>query len=212
MKKGIFISIEGNDCSGKSTQIGFIKEYLENKGIKAIFTREPGGTKIGEDIRNILLDSSNKEMTALTEAFLYASSRAQHVEEKILPALRDGKNIICDRYVDSSFAYQEFARGLGEKVRTINEIATSGLMPDYTFFLHLDQNLCKDRMKKREIEEDRIENENSDFSRRVYEGYLKVYDRYKDRIIFIDASKSIEEVRYDIERHLDRIFKDELEL
>ena len=136
--RGKFITIEGTDGSGKSTQIELLMDYLRKKGADVIFTREPGGTQISEKIREIILDVDNSEMTGITEALLYAAARSQHVEEKIIPALEAGKIIICDRFVDSSIAYQGAARGLGaEKIMGINEAALHGIMPDMTLFFDL---------------------------------------------------------------------------
>ena len=147
MKKGLFITIEGPDGSGKSTQIEKLRVYLEKKGYKAILTREPGGTEISEKIRNIILDKNNKEMNNMTEALLYAASRAQHVAEVIKPALEMGETVICDRFIDSSIAYQGYGRGIGEPVRVINEYAVAGCMPDITFLLKLDPRIGKGRIK-----------------------------------------------------------------
>ena len=131
MKKGYFISFEGMDGSGKSTQIIKIKDYLEKNGFEVVLTREPGGTEIGEKIRKIILDPENSSMTALTEAMLYAASRAQHVEEKIKPEISAGRIVICDRFVDSSIAYQGFGRGLGA---SISEVGSCWLYAGCYFF------------------------------------------------------------------------------
>jgi len=135
MKKGYFISFEGGDGAGKSTQINKLKEYCEKQGYDVVLTREPGGTDIGEKIRQIILDPENSKMADMTEAFLYAASRAQHVEEVIKPAIEAGRIVICDRFVDSSIAYQGYGRGLGECVGIINEYAVNTYMPYVTFLL-----------------------------------------------------------------------------
>ncbi|MBO8433846.1 MAG: dTMP kinase, partial [Tyzzerella sp.] len=136
--KGLFITIEGTDGAGKSTQIELLKKYLEDRGKDVLVTREPGGTPISEKIRDIILDRENSEMSSITEALLYASSRAQHVSEKIKPALAEGKIVICDRFVDSSIAYQSVARGLSTKlIEDINKYAVDGLTPDITLYLSL---------------------------------------------------------------------------
>ena len=136
--KGLFITLEGPDGSCKSTIIKLIQEYLLNKGIDFIQTREPGGTSIGEDIRHIILDNKNTHMAAETEALLYAASRAQHVHEKIIPALEEGKLVLSDRFVLSSLAYQGVGRDLGiDKVKSINDFALGGLYTDLIFFFHI---------------------------------------------------------------------------
>lgn len=137
--KGLFITFEGPDGSGKTTQINMLKGYLENKGFEVVLTREPGGTELGEDIRRILLDLKHKDMDEKAEMLLYAAARAQHVSKLIKPALLQGKIVLCDRFVDSSYAYQGVGRGLGIKlVEQVNEIALSGVYPDLTIFLNIE--------------------------------------------------------------------------
>ena len=155
MERGLFISFEGPDGSGKSTQIEYLKEYFLEREIACVFTREPGGTHIGEEIREIILDKQNNDMTDLTEAFLYAASRSQHVEQVIQPALEAGKVVVCDRFVDSSIAYQGYARGLGDLVEEINRYATGNLLPDITFFIDVDPKVGKRRISS--DERDRLE-------------------------------------------------------
>ena len=138
MEKGLFITVEGGDGSGKTTQLAFIKEYLTEKGEDVLFTREPGGTALGEKIRSVILDPANKEMVPMTESLLYAASRAQLVSEVIRPALAAGRTVVCDRYVDSSIAYQGYARGLGESVTTINGYAIGDCIPDATILIKVD--------------------------------------------------------------------------
>ncbi|MDE6182227.1 MAG: dTMP kinase [Eubacteriales bacterium] len=191
---GLFITMEGTDGSGKSTQINMLKEYLEKKGYDVVFVREPGGTKIGEKIREIILDKENEEMDYMTEALLYASSRAQLVNEIILPALKNGSIVLCDRFVDSSIVYQGIARNLGEDIiAKINYIATDGLKPDITIFLNLSPEKAIER-KKEQKELDRLERENQYFYNQVYYGYKKLAKKYSKRIKMIDASKDIETV------------------
>ncbi len=171
MNKGLFITIEGPDGAGKSTQIPFIKRFLEEKGYKVLLTREPGGTVIGEKIRQLLLDKDHKEMTDTTEALLYAASRAQHVEEFIKPAINEGKVVLCDRFVDSSMVYQGKGRGLGLKsIKDINDFATSGLNPDLTIFLDIDPEIGLNRVKSTK-NVDILEQEKLDFHKKFYEGY-----------------------------------------
>lgn len=203
MKRGFFISFEGVDGSGKSTQIDRLRAFLEDRGFDVLLTREPGGTDIGEKIRRIILDPANSEMTYMTEAFLYAASRSQHVSEVIAPAVAEGKIVICDRFVDSSVAYQGYGRQLGECVGRINEYAVDGHMPDITFFMKVKPDVGSDRISGRKP--DRIEMENEEFYRRVYEGYEALASRSPDRIIGIDASGSVEEIENMIRVHVKRL-------
>ena len=202
MKNGLFISIEGPDGSGKSTQIEVLRKYFEKQGIDVLLTREPGGTPISEKIREIILDKNNMEMDDMTEALLYAASRAQHVAEVIKPALAAGKIVICDRFIDSSIAYQGYGRELGDCVRVINEYAVRGCMPDMTFLMKMDPTVGKERIS--ESEQDRLEQEKLDFHRRVFDGYIEMEERF-DRIIGIDAERSIDEISADIISHIERI-------
>lgn len=203
-KRGIFISVEGPDGSGKSTQIENIKEFFGQRKIDFVFTREPGGTPIGEKIRDILLDKNNSEMDPMTEAMLYAAARTQDVAEVIRPALEAGKVVLCDRFVDSSIAYQGYGRGLGSAVETINAYAVCECMPDLTFLFKLDPNVGKHRIK--EELQDRLEAEKDAFHSEVYKGYLELEKRFPDRICGIDAARSIEEIKADIYARLEKLF------
>ena len=205
--KGLFISIEGPDGSGKSTQIENIRNFFADKNIEIVFTREPGGTPIGDRIREIILDNSFKEMDYMTEAMLYAASRAQHVAQIIRPALEAGKVVVCDRFVDSSIAYQGYGRHLGEAVEVINSYAVKECMPDVTFLLKVDPNVGKTRIKANRETEDRLEHEKMAFHREVFEGYLELEKQYPGRIVGIDASMGIEEIRDEIYRKLEEIIK-----
>lgn len=203
MKRGYFISFEGGDGAGKSTQIRRLSAYLEEKGYDVILTREPGGTDIGEKIRRVILDPANKKMSGITEVMLYAASRAQHVEEVIMPALIAGKIVICDRFVDSSIAYQGFGRDLGECVMDINQYAVGNCMPDLTFFLKLKPEHSHSRMRNRK--KDRIELEAEDFHKKVYAGYESLEKEFPERIIGIDASGTIDEVHECIVMHIEQL-------
>ena len=203
--RGLFISIEGPDGSGKSTQIENIKKFFEDKNIEIVFTREPGGTAIGERIREIILDNSFKEMDPMTEAMLYAASRAQHVAQVIGPALEAGKVVVCDRFVDSSLAYQGFGRELGDAVEVIHSYAIGPYMPDVTFLMKLDPNEGKHRIQENRDTQDRLEHEKLAFHRKVYKGYLELEKRYPDRILGIDASRGIDEIRDEIYKKLEEI-------
>ena len=210
MKRGIFISIEGPDGSGKSTQIENIKKFLAEKNMEPIFTREPGGTAIGERIREILLDKNCTEMDYMTEAMLYAASRAQHVAQVIKPALAEGKVIVCDRFVDSSIVYQGCGRKLGDAVRIINEYDVAGCMPDVTFLMKVDPGVGKGRIRTRATggqAEDRLDAEKVAFHEEVYKGYLTLEEMYPDRIVGIDASRSIEDIKEDICRKLEEVLR-----
>lgn len=208
MSKGLFITIEGTDGAGKSTQIPFIKGFLEKKGYKVLLTREPGGTQIGEKIRDLLLDKENKEMCDMTEALLYAASRAQHVKEFIVPALKEGKAVLCDRFVDSSIVYQGKGRELGlETVKSINDFATCGLEPDLTILLDLDPEKGLERVKENSAV-DRLEQEKLDFHKKVYEGYKDLSNLYPNRIKVISADQSIQKISNDIENKLEILLKE----
>ena len=199
MSKGLFISFEGADGSGKSTQYRIFAEYLKSLGFNVLMTREPGGTPISESIRSIILDPANTEMSDMTEALLFAASRAQLVSQVIRPAVEQGKIVLCDRFMDSSIAYQGYARGLGDCVRIINEYAVQGMQPDITFFLDLKP---EDGRKRNTAagKADRMEQQAIEFHEKVYEAYKSLAQIYKDRFVVIDASGSIEEVQERIRR------------
>lgn len=205
MKKGLFITFEGPDGSGKSTQISRLKKRLEKLNILTVLTREPGGTLIGEKIREIILDVDHTEMDHLTEALLYAAARSQHVSQIIQPALDRGEGVICDRFMDSSIAYQGFGRGLGDQVRIINEYAVRGLVPDLTFLLLLDPALGKKRIHR---DYDRLEKEEDEFHQRVYQGYMELASAFPERVVAIDAAKSILEIEEEINRHIDPLLEE----
>ena len=206
MSNGYFISFEGVDGSGKSTQISKLKAYLESNGYQVVLSREPGGTDIGEQIRSVILDPKNGGMTAVTEALLYAASRAQHVHDVIAPAVEAGKIVICDRFVDSSIAYQQYGRDLGECVRIINGYAIDGCMPDLTFLLKVKPDVGGDRIGSRE--KDRIELEDRSFHEAVYQGYESLQEEFAERIVGIDAARSVEEIFAEIKGHMDRLLKE----
>ena len=192
-KNGIFITLEGPDGSGKSTVAKYVNEYLKSIREKTEFTREPGGTSIGEEIREILLDNKNSELSPRTEALLYASARAQHVEEKIQPLLDDGYIVLSDRYVLSSLAYQGFSRGLGiDEVMKINEFAMGETYPDLVLFFDVDPEIALGR-KYINREGDRMENEGAEFHKKTYAGYNSAIEMYPKNITLINANGSIEE-------------------
>ena len=205
--KGYFISVEGGDGSGKSTQIKKIETYLQEKGLDYILTREPGGTPVAEKIRELILDPANKALTGRAEMLLYAASRAQHVEEKILPALAEGKVVLSDRFTDSSIAYQAYGRGLGSMVAEVNRIATGGKEPDLTIFLNITPAAGMARKNNQDGHVlDRLELEQAAFHETVYEGYLALARESGGRIADIDADRPAEEVFADIKASLDKLF------
>lgn len=201
MSKGLFITFEGPDGSGKSTQIQRLYSYFKDQGKDVILSREPGGTPIGEKIRKIILDKENHEMDSMTEMLLYAASRAQHVAQVIKPALECGKTVICDRFVDSSIAYQGYGRGLGDCVENVNRYAVMDCMPDLTFLMKLRPELSSARI--REKEQDRIELEKEQFHREVFCGYEALENAHPERIIGIDGNRGIDEISREILYHVE---------
>lgn len=198
------ITIEGVEGSGKSTIIHYINDFLENHGKSVVVTREPGGIDIAEQIRSVILDKKNTEMEGRTEALLYAAARRQHLVEKVMPSLRNGKIVLCDRFIDSSLAYQGYARGLGiDEVLSINEFAIGQFMPNITLYLDLDPQIGLNRISKNKGREvNRLDLEELDFHVRVREGYEEVIKRFPERIVRVDANQGIEQVLTDIQEIL----------
>jgi len=203
--KGLFITFEGPDGSGKTTQMELLKQHLAVMGYQAVLTREPGGTVIGEKIRSIILDRAHSEMDPMTEALLYAAARAQHVAQVIIPHLERGDTVICDRFVDSSIVYQGWGRKLGEPVRIINDFAIRGCMPDATFLMKVDPGVLLSRRNEEEL--DRLEMEKQEYHQAVYEGYIMLEKQNPDRIIGIDASRGIDEISRDICSRIDKLIE-----
>ena len=198
MNKGYFITFEGPDGSGKTTITKNVVDKLMKLGYDVCLTREPGGIEIAEQIRKVILNPNNTSMDPRTEALLYAASRRQHLVEKVLPALKENKLVICDRFLDSSLAYQGSARGLGiDNILGINEFAIDGLFPDLTIYLDISAEGGIARVNSRKEEKDRLDSESIEFHKKVVEGYKKVNERFKDRIKVVDASNSIEKVSED---------------
>ena len=194
MEKGLFISMEGPDGSGKSTQIELLKQYFEETGKEVIITREPGGNRISEAIREIILNKEFTEMSPTTEMLLYASARAQLISEVIAPAIDSGKMVISDRFVDSSLVYQGLARGLGvENVYEVNKHAIGDYMPDITFMFDLPAEVGLSR-KKDQKELDRMELEGLEFHKKVAEGYREMAQRFPERITVIDATLPVDNI------------------
>jgi dTMP kinase len=196
--RGKFITFEGIEGCGKTTQIKLLDEYLRKKGVKTVLSREPGGTKIGDKIRSILLEPEHKEMTPLAELFLYEASRAQHINELIKPAVEAGKVVLCDRFADSSAAYQGAARLLAkELVDELNDIATGEIKPDLTIILDINSEEGLNRALVRG-KPDRFEQEKLDFHDRVRNGYLALAKKEPKRFIVIDGEKTVEEIHKEI--------------
>lgn len=205
---GLFITLEGTDGAGKSTQAEFLEKYLKNKGFEVVCVREPGGNLISEKIRNIIIDKENVKMSKMTETLLYAASRAQLVKEVIIPALTVGNIVICERFLDSSLAYQGYARCIGEEIiESINQYAVDGLTPDITFFLKLSPEESLER-KKAQHNLDRIESAGSNFHKRVFKGYMLLAEKNKDRIKVIEANRSVDEVKNDIIFYIEKLIKE----
>ena len=198
--KGIFITFEGPDGSGKTTQLKLLAEDLREKGFDVVTTREPGGTRISDKVREILLNPENKELHDTTEILLYAAARAQHVHEIIIPNLEQGRIVLCDRYIDASIAYQSFGLGINrEIIEEINEFASSKLQPSRTYLLYIDSEISQARLNQRTENEfannlDRIEQKNLDYHKRVANGFLKLAEEEFERILKIDANQSIDAI------------------
>ena len=204
--KGLFIVMEGPDGSGKTTQINLLKEYLEEAGYECLITREPGGTVIGEEVRQLILNPEHKEMSPVTEMPLYAASRAQLVHEVIGPALEEGKIVISDRFVDSSIVYQGIARKLG--ISTVSAVNAPGIgiyRPDGIFFIDLSEAEGL-RRKKEQKNLDRMEQEGIDFHHMVSEGYRKVLSG-RPEVMKIDGGRSIDTIQKKIRNHVDELLK-----
>ena len=192
----LFITFEGGEGSGKSSALRLLDEKLRAEGFQTVLTREPGGTPIAEQIRNVILDRANTAMDARTEALLYAASRRQHLVEKVWPAIKEGKLVLCDRYLDSSLAYQGGARGLGiDEVLNVNLFATEGTFPDLTLLFDIEPELGLERIAKNaQREVNRLDLEKIEFHRGVRATFLSLAKRYPERFVVLDASKSLEEV------------------
>ena len=196
--KGKFITFEGPEGSGKSTVIIAVKDFLEKEGYSILTTREPGGIKIAEDIRNIILDKENVEMDAHAEALLFAASRSQHYNEKILPALEAEKIILCDRFIDSSLAYQGHARGLGiDNVYEINKFAIGNNLPELTIFIDVPPKVGLKRVFSNSRKVDRLDLETLEFHELVYEGYMLIAKKYEDRFKIVDGTNPVDQVVQD---------------
>lgn len=206
--RGYFITFEGPDGAGKSTQIQLLNDYLKAEGWDTVLTREPGGTPIGEKIRSIILDVENREMNPIAEMLLYAAARAQHVSQLIKPALEKGKIVLCDRFVDSSIAYQGFGRELGvDMVEGVNHFALQGIVPDLTILFAIDPEKGLERGRTRHRGMDRLEKEQMDFHKKVYEGFISLSHKYPQRIRIIDANLEIEKIHESVVSEIQRLLK-----
>lgn len=199
----MFISFEGIDKSGKTTQISLLANYLEKKGYKVIKTCEPGGTRLGEKIKEMLL-SPHYKINKITELFLYLADRAEHVEKVIKPALHEGKIVISDRFADATTAYQGYGRGIDiDWIKKLNRIVTQDISPVITFLLDINPYLARQRSKKR----DRVEKEKIEFHQRVRQGYLRIAKSFPERIHVIKGDKDIEEIFSIIKKELSKYLK-----
>jgi dTMP kinase len=207
--KGTFITFEGIEGSGKSTQIALLANYLTARGVRHVLTREPGGTLIGDQVRKILLDSANRSLDPAAELLLYAASRAQHLQEVIMPALVGGVNVLCDRFSDATLAYQGYGRGLDiEMILALDRIVTAGMRPDLTLLFDIEAASgiarARGRNNSRGLEaEARFENEELAFHERVRQGYLALVAQEPDRIRVVDASSSVEAIQATIRKIVD---------
>lgn len=204
MTKGLFITFEGPEGAGKTTVLQMLAERFQDQ-YPIITTREPGGIKIAEKIREVILNPVHTEMDRKTEALLYAAARRQHLVEKVIPALEEGKIVLCDRFVDASLVYQGYARGIGiQEVLEINQFAIENLMPDSTFYFDIRPEVGMERIEKNNGREvNRLDLETMEFHRKVCEGYQIVMSQFPDRIISINAELPIHEVYSAVERALE---------
>lgn len=193
-KRGLFITFEGADGCGKTTQIELLKEYLDKKNIANILTREPGGSDLGVHLRKILLHYENP-VSNTAETFLYLADRAQHIEYKIKPALEEGKIVLCDRHTDSTLAYQGYGREQNlDEIKHLNKIATQGLVPDLTIVFDVETEVAQKRLQG---EKDRLEAEGIEFHRKLRKGYLDIAENEPERVKIVNANQSIERVFQD---------------
>lgn len=191
MKNGLFITFEGADGCGKTTQMSMLADYLKSKGYNVVLTREPGAKGLGEKVREILLNYDG-EVSDRCESFLFLADRAQNIDIIVEPAVKEGKIVLCDRHIDSTVAYQGYGRGLNiERINMLNNLATNGRKPDLTFVFDIDVETSMKRVGK---EKDRMESAGIEFHNRVRNGYLELAKQEPNRIKVIDASKSIEEI------------------
>lgn len=203
MEKGLFITFEGVDGCGKTTQINLLSEYLQKQGYEVLLTREPGGKGLGEKLREILLNYDG-EVSDRCESFLFLADRAQHIDTIVNPAVQQGKIVLCDRHTDSTVAYQGYGRGLDiETINNLNSIATNGMKPDLTFIFDIDTETSMKRIGKNQ---DRMESAGIEFQTKVRNGYLEIAKQEPERVKVIDATKSIEEIHEEVLKYIKNIF------
>lgn len=202
MKKGLFITLEGADGCGKTTQLNLLKEYLTSRGYEIVVTREPGGKGLGEKLREILLNYDG-EVSDRCEAFLYLADRAQNIDTIIKPAINSGKIVLCDRHTDSSVAYQGYGREQNiDNINMLNELAVNGVHPDLTIVFDIDTETSMARVG---AEKDRLESAGIEFHKRVRNGYLEIAKKNPQRIKVVDASQAIEEVQRDVIKIIEEV-------
>lgn len=205
---GLFITFEGIDFCGKTTQTQKLVSYLRRKGRNVLLLREPGGDRIAEKIRNVLLSEKNSALTPLSELLLYEASRAQLTQKVILPALKKGKVVICDRYFDSTLAYQGYGRDLDKKmIKYLNQISTFGLLPDLTVLLDVSVETSFNRRKKEKRKKDRLENERLEFHQKIREGYLKIARENQRRIKVVDGTENVDKTWEKVKKAVDSFLK-----
>lgn len=200
MKKGLFITFEGTDGCGKTTQIELLKRYLEEKGYKVVLTREPGAKGLGEKLREILLNYDG-DVSSNCESFLFLADRAQHIDMLIKPAIERGEVVLCDRHTDSTVAYQGYGRGLDlNQIKMLNDIATNGVKPDMTFVFDIDIETAQERVGKTK---DRMESAGIEFFKRVRQGYLEIAKSEPERVKVLDATQTIDDISSQVKEYID---------
>ncbi len=211
MKKGFMLVFDGSNGAGKTTVIKGVEKYLTLKGFDVLLTREPGGTPIGEKIREVILDPSTPEMCYMTELMLFGAGRAQHVQQKITPALAQGKIVLSDRFDAATFSFQHFARGIDlDTIIKINDLALAGFTPDMNIILDLDPKEGLKRVISRGEGLDRLEDEKSDFLVKAREGYLKQAEQSPEKFEIIDAAQSKENVLSDVIKIIDSLLESQM--
>ena len=205
MKRGLFITFEGIDGCGKSTQISLLARHLEQEGIVPLLTREPGGTPVSEAIREILISPDNAGMTQIAELLLYLAARAQHMEEKIVPALRAGRLVLCDRFEIATFAYQGFGRGFSvEELKRLNRFATGGISADLTLIFDISVESSRNRLAAMNKVKDRLESDSVHFYEKIREGYRALASE-DEKILLLDGEKGIEELSLEVYAQIKRL-------
>ena len=200
--KGLFVTFEGGDGCGKTTQLNLVEKYLSEKGQNIIKTREPGSIGLGQKLREVLLHYDG-DVASTAEAFLFLADRAQHIEKLVLPAIEEGKIVLCDRHTDSTIAYQGYGRGENiEQIKMLNNLATQGLKPDLTLIFDVSEEIAQTRVG---AEKDRMESAGNEFHKRVRNGYLEIAKQEPSRVKVIDANLSIEEVFLQVKKYIDEI-------